>query len=58
MQERAQSALRAHSSSIKGSRKQMKVPEENVADPGKFQAFIKDEVLVSIVNVRTKLVFN
>ncbi|KAH7685079.1 GRAM domain-containing protein [Dioscorea alata] len=48
--ERAQSALRAHSSSIRGSRKQMKVPEENVADPGKFQAFIKDEVLVSIVN--------
>lgn len=48
--ERAQSALRAHSSSIRGSRKQMKAPEENVADPGKFQAFIKDEVLVSIVN--------
>ncbi|KAM0946520.1 putative BAG-associated GRAM protein [Dioscorea sansibarensis] len=48
MQERAQSALRAHSSSIRGSRKQMKAPEENVADPGKFQAFIKDEVLVSI----------
>ncbi|KAJ6792009.1 BAG-associated GRAM protein 1 isoform X1 [Iris pallida] len=48
-QERAQSALRAHSSSIRGSRKQLEIPED-VVQTGNFQAFIKEEVLVSIHN--------
>ncbi|ANM64219.1 C2 domain-containing protein / GRAM domain-containing protein [Arabidopsis thaliana] len=49
--ERAQSALRAHSSSVKGGGKvQVKAPEDTAAVPVKFQAFIKEEVLVNIYN--------
>ncbi|RRT48328.1 hypothetical protein B296_00036517 [Ensete ventricosum] len=46
----AQSALRAHSSSVRGSRRQIKLPNENVVETAKFQDFIKEEVLVGIVN--------
>ncbi|XP_031260270.1 BAG-associated GRAM protein 1 [Pistacia vera] len=48
--ERAESALRAHSSSIRGSRRQPKVPQDNVSKPEKTQAFIKEEVLLGIHN--------
>uniref|UniRef100_A0A5B7ALF4 C2 and GRAM domain-containing protein n=1 Tax=Davidia involucrata TaxID=16924 RepID=A0A5B7ALF4_DAVIN len=48
--EKAQSALRAHSSSIRGGKRQVKVPEESVPKTGKFQPFIKEEVLVGIYN--------
>ncbi|KAJ0034162.1 hypothetical protein Pint_26139 [Pistacia integerrima] len=43
IKERAESALRAHSSSIRGSRRQPKVPQDNVSKPEKTQAFIKEE---------------
>lgn len=46
-----ESALRAHSSSIKVGRRQSKVPDDTVAKAGKRQAFIKEEVLVDIYNV-------
>ncbi|URE04568.1 hypothetical protein MUK42_18903 [Musa troglodytarum] len=46
----AQSALRAHSSSVRGSRRQKKLPNESVVETAKFQDFIKEEVLVGIVN--------
>ncbi|XP_008788227.1 BAG-associated GRAM protein 1-like isoform X1 [Phoenix dactylifera] len=49
-QEWAQSALRAHSSSVRGSRKQIKIPEDDIEKTGKFQDFIKEEVLVGIFN--------
>lgn len=49
-QESAQSALRAHSSSVKGSRRQIDIPEDKIAETEKLQAFIKEEVLVGIVN--------
>ncbi|XVF84300.1 hypothetical protein PTKIN_Ptkin17bG0025700 [Pterospermum kingtungense] len=48
--ERAESALRAHSSSIKSSRRQAKAPEDNASKSEKLQAFIKEEVLVGIYN--------
>ncbi|KAL3828459.1 hypothetical protein ACJIZ3_017261 [Penstemon smallii] len=49
--EKEQSALRAHSSSIRGSgRRQSKISEESVAKTDKFQPFIKEEVLSSIYN--------
>ncbi|KAK8476264.1 hypothetical protein V6N11_019947 [Hibiscus sabdariffa] len=48
--ERAESALRAHSSSIRGSRKQAMAPKDNASKSEKSQAFIKDEVLVGIFN--------
>ncbi|KAK4482629.1 hypothetical protein RD792_009793 [Penstemon davidsonii] len=49
--EKEQSALRAHSSSIRGSgRSQSKISEESVAKTDKFQPFIKEEVLSSIYN--------
>ncbi|CAA7400387.1 unnamed protein product [Spirodela intermedia] len=48
-QEKAQSALRAHSSSMKGSQREIKIPED-VLEIGNFQPFIKEEVLVGIVN--------
>ncbi|XP_068665846.1 BAG-associated GRAM protein 1 isoform X2 [Aristolochia californica] len=49
--EKEQSALRAHSSSIRGGKKQAKVPEDsNILKTEKFQPFIKEEVLVPIVN--------
>ncbi|OAY37788.1 BAG-associated GRAM protein 1 isoform X3 [Manihot esculenta] len=45
--ERAESALRAHSSSVRGS---MRIPEDIVPKVEKHQAFIKEEVLVGIYN--------
>ncbi|KAH9783128.1 BAG-associated GRAM protein 1 [Citrus sinensis] len=48
--EKAESALRAHSSSIRGSRRQAKIAEETVTKPEKLQPFIKEEVLVGIYN--------
>lgn len=51
IQERAESALRAHSSSVRGDKTEDKVPEGVAAKTGKLQAFIKEEVIVSIYNV-------
>ncbi|XP_057514504.1 BAG-associated GRAM protein 1-like isoform X1 [Actinidia eriantha] len=48
--EKEQSALRAHSSSVRGSKRRAKIPEESVPKTLKFQPFIKEEVLVSIYN--------
>uniref|UniRef100_M1B652 C2 domain-containing protein n=1 Tax=Solanum tuberosum TaxID=4113 RepID=M1B652_SOLTU len=48
--EREQSALRAHSSSVKGSKKMDMSREENVPMTGKSQPFIKEEVLSGIYN--------
>ncbi|CDY68264.1 BnaAnng26660D [Brassica napus] len=50
--ERAESALRAHSSSKRGGggKVQVKAPVDIAAVPVKFQAFIKEEVLVAIYN--------
>ncbi|KAH7572912.1 hypothetical protein JRO89_XS03G0032500 [Xanthoceras sorbifolium] len=50
VEERAESALRARSSSVKGSQGQAKIPEDNVSKMEKLQAFIKEEVLVGIYN--------
>ncbi|KAF6152466.1 hypothetical protein GIB67_035534 [Kingdonia uniflora] len=47
---KAESALRAHSSSIRASRRRTKVPDDNVPKTVKLQAFIKEEVLVGIYN--------
>ncbi|KAL6976136.1 BAG-associated GRAM protein 1 [Sarracenia purpurea var. burkii] len=47
--EKEQSALRAHSSSVRGSKMQVKIPEESVSKT-KSQPFIKEEVLVGIYN--------
>ncbi|GAA0163990.1 hypothetical protein LIER_19731 [Lithospermum erythrorhizon] len=44
-----QSALRAHSSSVKGG-KSPKIPEENAPESAKFQPFIKEGVLSIICN--------
>ncbi|KAF3329419.1 C2 and GRAM domain-containing protein [Carex littledalei] len=50
-QEWAQSALRAHSTSIKGMSKRLsEVPEASIGVAAKTQSFIKEEVLVSIFN--------
>ncbi|MQL95355.1 hypothetical protein Taro_028018 [Colocasia esculenta] len=49
-QEKAQSALRAHSSSIRGSRRQLKIPDESANETAKSQPFINEDVLVDIVN--------
>ncbi|RZC64197.1 hypothetical protein C5167_025945 [Papaver somniferum] len=49
MKENAQSALRAHSSSVRASGP-VKVPEQNVPKPVKYQAFVREEVLVGIYN--------
>ncbi|GER40453.1 C2 domain-containing family protein [Striga asiatica] len=46
--EKEQSALRAHSSSIGGSKRRPKISEENVPKTEKFQPFIKEEVLSEI----------
>ncbi|KAH7857755.1 hypothetical protein Vadar_019815 [Vaccinium darrowii] len=46
--EKEQSDLRAHSSSIGGSKRKVKIPEESVPKAVKFQPFIREEVLVSI----------
>nr|GMD98534.1 BAG-associated GRAM protein 1-like isoform X3 [Ipomoea batatas] len=48
--EREQSALRAHSSSIKGGNQLSQSPEESVPKADKFQSFIKEEVLSGIYN--------
>ncbi|KAM5583982.1 BAG-associated GRAM protein 1 [Rosa sericea] len=48
--EKAESALRAHSSSIRGSKSQAMIPEDIIPNTGKHQAFIKDEALNSIYN--------
>ncbi|KAL1535391.1 BAG-associated GRAM protein 1 [Salvia divinorum] len=48
--EKEQSALRAHSSSIKGSNRQSKISEPSVAKTDKSQPFIKEEVLSEIYN--------
>ncbi|XP_034223290.1 BAG-associated GRAM protein 1 isoform X4 [Prunus dulcis] len=47
-EEKAASALRAHSSSVKGS--QAKIPEDIIPKTGKLPAFIKEEVITSIYN--------
>ncbi|KAG0475961.1 hypothetical protein HPP92_012802 [Vanilla planifolia] len=49
-QENAHSELRAQSSSVGRSRKQPDIPEEVLVETGKFQDFIKEDVLVSIVD--------
>ncbi|XP_073313648.1 BAG-associated GRAM protein 1-like isoform X2 [Primulina huaijiensis] len=49
-EEKEQSALRAHSSSIRGSRRHSKVFEESMAKTKKFQPFIKEECLSGIYN--------
>ncbi|KAF8041537.1 hypothetical protein BT93_A0207 [Corymbia citriodora subsp. variegata] len=46
--EMVESALRAHSSSVRGSRRSLKTPEDSVSKTGKLQPFIKEEVLVGI----------
>ncbi|POO02029.1 C2- GRAM domain containing protein [Trema orientale] len=46
--ENVESALRAHSSSIRGDKSQASIPEDIVPQAGKLQAFIKDEALTSI----------
>ncbi|XP_044466803.1 BAG-associated GRAM protein 1-like isoform X2 [Mangifera indica] len=48
--ERAESALRAHSSSIRSSIREPKVSQDNVCKPEKIQAFVKEEALVGIHN--------
>ncbi|KAA8532140.1 hypothetical protein F0562_006718 [Nyssa sinensis] len=48
--EKEQSELRAHSSSVRGGKRQVKVPEESVPKSEKFQPFIKEEILGGIYN--------
>ncbi|KAF5452559.1 hypothetical protein F2P56_027539 [Juglans regia] len=48
--EKAESALRAHSSSVRGSKTQAKIPEDSMPKTGKLQSFIKEEALVPIYN--------
>ncbi|XP_042421111.1 BAG-associated GRAM protein 1-like isoform X2 [Zingiber officinale] len=48
--ETAQSALRAHSSSVEGSRRQIKLSNESSIECVKIQNFINEDVLVSIVH--------
>ncbi|KAK9138701.1 hypothetical protein Sjap_009295 [Stephania japonica] len=48
--EKAQSALRARSSSIRGSRRRTKIAEDNVPKAVKYQAFLKEEDLTGIYN--------
>ena len=50
IQEKAESALRAHSSSTRRSKTQVEIPED-VPKTGKVQVFIKEEALVGICNV-------
>ncbi|GJN36966.1 hypothetical protein PR202_gb25874 [Eleusine coracana subsp. coracana] len=50
-QERAQSALRAHSSSRKNSKKDVNVPEDCAALTGQLQPFVKEDVLVPVFNL-------
>ncbi|KAM7486657.1 hypothetical protein LguiA_002666 [Lonicera macranthoides] len=46
--EKEQSAIRAHSSSVRGGKRQVKIPEESAPKSGKLQPFIREEVLVGI----------
>ncbi|XP_010524179.1 PREDICTED: BAG-associated GRAM protein 1 isoform X2 [Tarenaya hassleriana] len=48
--ETAESALRAHSSSVKSGKGKTKAPEDGATVPEKHQAFVKEEVLVNIYN--------
>lgn len=48
--ESVESALRAHSSSVRGNRSETDIPEDIVPNTGKLQAFIRDESLTSIYN--------
>ncbi|KAL0377012.1 UNVERIFIED_CONTAM: BAG-associated GRAM protein 1 [Sesamum calycinum] len=48
VEEKEQSALRAHSSSIRGSRRQSKISEESAVKTEKYLPFIKEEVLSEI----------
>ncbi|XP_061373438.1 BAG-associated GRAM protein 1 [Gastrolobium bilobum] len=48
--ENAESELRAHSSSVRGSKILEKVPQESMPKTGKLQPFIKEEALVGIYN--------
>ncbi|KAK7252081.1 hypothetical protein RIF29_35793 [Crotalaria pallida] len=48
--ENAESELRAHSSSVRGSKILDKVPEQSMSKTGKLQPFIKEEALVGIYN--------
>ncbi|KAL8479269.1 hypothetical protein ACS0TY_026217 [Phlomoides rotata] len=48
--EKEQSALRAHSSSIRGSQRQSKISEESMTKTEKSQPFIKEDVLSEIYN--------
>ncbi|KAI3459836.1 hypothetical protein Pfo_016499 [Paulownia fortunei] len=50
VKEKKQSALHAHSSSVRGSESQSKISNESVAKPEKVQPFIKEEVLTRIYN--------
>ncbi|OWM84750.1 hypothetical protein CDL15_Pgr027537 [Punica granatum] len=49
--EMVESALRAHSSSIRGSTRHTKNPDDSVSKNGNKQSFIKEEVLVDIYNM-------
>ncbi|XP_027345796.1 BAG-associated GRAM protein 1 isoform X2 [Abrus precatorius] len=49
--ENAESELRAHSSSVRGSKVLDKVPEESKPKTGQLQHFIKEEALVGIYNM-------
>ncbi|KAK4803417.1 hypothetical protein SAY86_003234 [Trapa natans] len=48
--EMVESALRAHSSSIRGSGRRTMTPEDGLSKNGNQQSFIKEEVLVDIYN--------
>ncbi|GAV66531.1 C2 domain-containing protein/GRAM domain-containing protein [Cephalotus follicularis] len=48
--ERAESALRAHSSSVRSSKRQAKITEDSLSRTEKLQAFIKEEALVGLYN--------
>jgi hypothetical protein len=43
--------LRAHSSSVRGGKGRVKIPEEGVLKTEKFLPFIKEEVLSGIYDV-------
>ncbi|ERN20236.1 hypothetical protein AMTRI_Chr06g201090 [Amborella trichopoda] len=49
-QGKVQSALRAHSSSLQRTSEENEIPADNLPKDGKLQAFVKEDVLVSIIN--------
>ena len=51
-QEKAESALRAHSSSVRVRETKEKIPADDLPKSKNTQAFLKEEVLTSIHNVR------